>query len=35
MEKTRNNGYKMHQVRFLDIRKKFFTVRAISHWNNL
>ena len=35
-EKTRGNGYKLHQERFhLDIRKKFFTVGIINHWNNL
>ncbi|KAK4829749.1 hypothetical protein QYF61_006458 [Mycteria americana] len=36
IEKTKNNGYKLHQERFhLDIRKKFFTVRTIIHCNNL
>ncbi|GAB0182117.1 hypothetical protein GRJ2_000677000 [Grus japonensis] len=36
MEKTRGNRYKLHWERFhLDIRKKFFTVRTIIHWNNL
>ncbi|KFQ49940.1 hypothetical protein N334_14201, partial [Pelecanus crispus] len=30
------NRYKLHQERFhLDIRKKFFTLRTIIHWNNL
>jgi len=36
MEKTRRNGYKMHQEGFhLNLKRKFFTVRKISHWNNL
>ncbi|GAB0184611.1 hypothetical protein GRJ2_000926400 [Grus japonensis] len=36
MERTRGNGYKLHQERFhLDINPKFFTVGAINHWNNL
>lgn len=36
MEKTRGSGYKLHWERFyLDIRKNFFTLRIISHWNNL
>ncbi|KFQ85777.1 hypothetical protein N337_01191, partial [Phoenicopterus ruber ruber] len=30
------SGYKWHWERFyLDIKKKFFTLRTISHWNNL
>lgn len=33
-ERTRGNRYRLHQERFhLDVRKKFFTVRAISDWN--
>ena len=36
MEKTWGNGYKLLLGRFqLDARGKFFTMRTISHWNNL
>jgi len=36
MEKTRGNGYKLHQERFhLDVRKNYFTVGTIVHRNNL